>query len=179
MSGSCGFRDSLFSLLNECVAQKGLGPQSMYLILGCLQHIDPGGPIQRFHSWLVRARRIGSGSSCPRAASDPDAGSQKLLPTHLPSFPRGCALPKSQAAHKRHIAACNAWTVVEWMLTAYNYFELGCPKSRVEYEKGLGPWKLSSLQRDLIVKLFEGLIPFFRISSSEGWSRGRKSLHEA
>ena len=179
-SGQRGFRDSLFSLLNKCVAQKGLGPQSMFLILGCIRHIDPGGPIQRFHAWLVRARRIGSGTSSTSAPPDEkEGGTQKPLPTHLLAFARQATFPKSQAARKRHMAAHNAWTVVEWLITSYNYFELGCPKSRVEYEKGLGPWKLNDLQRDLIVKLFEGLIPFFRIVSSEGWSRGRKSLHEA
>ena len=44
--------------------------------------------------------------------------------------------------------------------------------------RGMGGWKISRVQRDLVLDLFEGLIPSFRIRSNEGWSRGRKSLHE-
>ena len=171
-------RTHVFRLLDSCVSQKGICPQSMFVILSCIGVLDAGGPIQRYHSWLVRARR-----KCPDASklsTNPPDGScraRNILPTHLPVYPRGNVFPKSRPARIRYFAACNAWTAVEWIIAAHNYYELGCPKSPAEYEKEMGGWKISRVERDLVLDLFEGLTPFFRIRSNEGWSRGRKSSH--
>ena len=113
-------------------------------------------------------------------STNPPDGScraRNILPTHLPVDPRGNVFPKSRPARIRYFAACNAWTGVEWIIAAHNY-ELGCLKSPAEYEKGMGGWKISRVQRDLVLDLFKGLTPFLRLRSNGGWSRGRKSLHE-
>ena len=60
---SCPMRTHVFRLLDSCVSQKGICPQSMFVILSCIGVLDAGGPIQRYHSWLVRARR-----KCPDAS---------------------------------------------------------------------------------------------------------------
>ena len=136
---SCPMRTHVFRLLDSCVSQKGICPQSMFVILSCIGVLDAAGPIQRYHSWLVRARR-----KCPDASklsTNPPDGScraRNILPTHLPVYPRGNVFPKSRPARIRYFAACNAWTAVEWIIAAHNYYELGCPKSFAEYEKVMG-----------------------------------------
>ena len=69
--------------------------------------------------------------------------------------------------------------LTEWLLTLFNFYEMGCPKHHSVYSSRLGGWGVSDSQNSRINELFEGLVPFCTLQSAPDWSRGRKTLHNA
>ena len=56
---------------------------------------------------------------------------------------------------------------------------MGCPKNADKAVSDLGPYQVPDLQLQAATNLYEELRDFCRVKSEEGWSRGRKTLHEA
>ena len=166
-----------FECLNSITSEAGLCPGSFSAFVHLIPTLDKGGPQQRFHGWLIRARRLGGSSSSSRPANNGE--SPNILPVHLPASPVQCVPPKGRRALKLWVAKRSAWALTEWLLSLFSYYELGYPKSAADYEKKMGSWHVSEEQESLALSLFEGLLPFCNLKSEETWSRGRKTLHEA
>ena len=164
---------SLYSRLSFFTNTLGVGPTLTNIVVGMLDRIDVGRPIQRLHAWLMEARKTSKIGFPP--GGWPGAGTRRLLPMHLP-----------QVLHvgQRHASALrssrrSAVAIAEWLISAYNYFEVGCPKTRGQYITALGPYGVSAEQRVAFESLVRQVEPFCRVAAIEGWSRGRKTLFEA
>ena len=136
--------------------------------------MDMGGPMQRMHSWLVRARRLGAVALSPK----PRSGLQTILPAHLPQCPVPGVPPKSSRSKQNWAAKRAAWCFTEWLVALFGYYELKCPKSLPDISAALGYWYVSGAQHAYILELYEGIIPFCSVKSDEDFSRRRKSLPE-
>ena len=69
--------------------------------------------------------------------------------------------------------------MVEWLVSFYNYFELGCPTDNSVIESALGPWHVAPLQLEAARGLFTRLLPFCRLGPCSDLSRGRFNFKQA
>ena len=72
-----------------------------------------------------------------------------------------------------HVAAERA---AEWVLAAFAYWELSCPKDTDEVTKSLGPYGVSPLQIVAFDHLVASLVPLCRPSTEVGLGRGQQRL---
>jgi hypothetical protein len=105
----------------------------------------------------------------------PGAGTRRLLPMHLPQ------VHPDEQRHGSALRSCrrSAVALSEWLISAYTYFELGCPKTRKQHVTALVPCAVSAEQKAAFESLVRQVDPFCRATATEEWSRGRKSLYEA
>ena len=171
---SVGDSDAVNSLLAHVLNEQGICPYVLLTFVQNLSNMDMGGPMQRMHSWLVRARRLGAVALSPK----PRGGLQTILPAHLPQCPVPGVPPKSSRSKQNWAAKRAAWCLTEWLVALFGYYELKCPKSLPDISAALGDWYVSDTQHAYILELYEGLIPFCSVKSDEDFSRGRKSLLE-
>ena len=132
------------------------------------------------------ARVDDQGTSVPSLTQRPSSRAKRrgggavfLLPTHLLVCPVPAEAPKSGRARSRWAAERSAWKMTEWLVSFYNYFEMGCCKTFCEYQDLLGSWHVSAGQSSAAHGLFRRLAPFCQNRASSDWTRGRKSLFEA
>eukprot|EP00972_Heterocapsa_arctica_P032555 4795449-Heterocapsa_arctica.AAC.1 len=93
---------------------------------------------------MIRARQPGAinplPSSLGRVDAESDATTSSLLPCHLPESPIDSQKPTGRHARRSWTSRRSAWFMTEWLVSAYNYYELCCPKNAEQYEKALGQW---------------------------------------
>ena len=65
------------------------------------------------------------------------------------------------------------------MFTIYTYYEVGCPKKKVQRAHRLGPYEVSQEQCDAALERCDQITQLFLLKPEESWSRGRKTLYEA
>ena len=82
-------------------------------------------------------------------------------------------------ARQKWIVRKAAWAWTEWLITLFNYYELGCPKSAQEYSARLGCWRFSADQKFVVDRLFQRLVDVCGVKAQADWTRGRKTLLEA
>ena len=106
-----------------------------------------------------------------------------LLLCHLPMRDRDRpgrvpVLRNRRRAQRRSLRLCGR-LLVDWLLCAYSFLELGCPRTIGQYRKGMGTWHLSSRQMAATELLLEDIIPFCRSQAGPALVRGRGigSLH--
>ena len=93
---SVGDSDAVNSLLAHVLNEQGICPYVLLTFAQNLSNMDMGGPMQRMHSWLVRARRLGAVALSPK----PRSGLQTILPAHLPQCPVPGVPPRVREANK-------------------------------------------------------------------------------
>ena len=168
--------------LNATVGKNGVGSHSWLACFESLNDIDSGRPICRLHGCLLRARQLGAVTPRPSVRDRERSNAatlQQLLPSHLPVSPVSSERPRGCHARRNWTLRRSAWLLTEWLISVYNYHELACPKSAWQYESVLGVWEISDARVKAVSNLYEELPPFCRAQSSEGWTRGRKTLFEA
>ena len=75
-------------------------------------------------------------------------------------------MPKSVRSRRRWLARENAWLLTEWLITLFNYYELGMPKAVSVMSSQLGKWRVSSHQSAYAFGLFERIQSFGALRSS-------------
>ena len=154
----------------------GSKPCVLFEFISSISRVLSGSPIQRLHSFLIDCRRrvvspasfdSATGAVCP------------MFPMHFPKpFVSAISLARGHAKG-RWVARRTAWLIVEWCICFYNYFELGSPTSTDVFRNALGPWRIAPHQLKAVRGLYDELVPFCRLSSSEGLSRGRFTLKQS
>ena len=166
---------TLYTQVHMAVGGWGVGPRFMLHCFSLFGSLLRGCPVQRFKDWLVRARN----SSDISRPCETGGRSRGLLPLHLPWFkvrgpqPRGGRRLRAWRAREAAVVAA------EWLITWFNYHELGCPKSETDFRHGMGPYHVSEVQHLACERLVEQLARVTRCTAAEAWTRGRKTLLEA
>ena len=98
---------------------------------------------------------------------------------HLPNLGHRLGAPPGGRRASRWRARDVAIEWATWLLAAFNYWELSCPKTEAEYVVALGPWEVSAAQEDAFEQLVRELLPFGRLASATGEvGRGQNTLME-
>ena len=157
-------------------------------------------PCSRFYAWLVNTRRNHCkvehlskterrpDSNANNTRSDPNAScfrlngsffglSSALLPSHLPDGLLYASCPRSNRRRARQRARESATLIAEGILASFNFWEAGMPKCIRDYEKFLGPYRVSPLQREAFQLLVSEILDCTRLARSlEGAGRGVEKL---
>ena len=169
-------KQAFSDLLGSVIDRHGTSVKSVLVGLSFTEQFCSGTPLQRFHSWLQRAR---NNKPLSRSAPAVDGGAPRFLPTHLPASPVVGALPPSGRARTRNLVSRCAWEVTEWIVSVCSFYELGCPHCVNDYQNRLGCYYVSEHQEAAVSLLFKEVRAFFEVRPSSDWIRGRKSLLDA
>ena len=144
-------KEFMYSVIDNCINEKGIGPETLHASIAHLSQLSRGKPVQRLHAWLCKSRRLGAGASL---VSTVPSSALKLLPTHLPLPPPGTegVAPKRARARKNWHARSAAWQMTEWIIASHNYYELSHAKSAKQYQSQLGNWHVSADQHKCVMR---------------------------
>ena len=159
----------------------GGSPESLYTGLLLISKLSKGRPLQRFQSWLDRARRNPPLSSPGTSSPDGEGVRASFLPTRLllPPAEVTASLNSTERASETALAHRSAWLLTEWLVCIYRYFEMHPPKSSRVYQSYLGPWRVKPQQENAIFGLYRRLVSFCTTRAGDVWTRGRKTLLES
>jgi hypothetical protein len=166
----------------RCIDSVSLCPHSLYDTLKFMSRACSGNPLFRTRAWLLKQRRVANVASTVSPPADGHSAAEdfyKLLPTHLPVSPVDAQMPACKRTRRLWYARRSAWEITEWLVSAFNFYELCCPKHPRQLAERLGTWSVSVDQERAIQQLFHQVLSFCRGSSKTDWSRGRKTLFEA
>ena len=137
-------------------------------------------PLGRAMAWLRRQRHDSgplTGQPFAFAAHRESSFCAALLPMHLPAPPQGLDKRVSCLASRRRQQRLRrrkaAWLLLEWLVGAYTYLNLGCPKSPDRLKARLGPWSVTGRQQAAAQLLWLELLPFSRLQAQAALGRGR------
>ena len=142
--GNTNISSLLNSTFENCLGERGICPETIFVCVSMLGNVCKATPLYRLRNWLVRQRGNCNPVSIPQADLPAEGSLSNLLPTHLPLSPVAVVSPEgSHTGSVPDFVRTSAWLVTEWLITLFNYFELGCPKSTTQYADMLGTWCVS------------------------------------